>query len=161
MPQLDPTWLVSQLFWLFVTIVILFFALSRLALPALMEVLDKRNAKRQDDLSRAQKLKDEAEETLRRYENVLLEGREKAGDIYAKAKATFEAEAEKAHKELDAVVEKQLHEAEASIAAKKQQWQSEIAEQCVELVRETSKTLVGDSPSDDRILTAIHHVGKS
>ncbi|MEQ8897194.1 MAG: F0F1 ATP synthase subunit B', partial [Roseovarius sp.] len=42
MPQLCPDWMGNQIFWLVVTLIVIFFILSRLALPRIAAVLAER-----------------------------------------------------------------------------------------------------------------------
>ena len=50
MPQLDPTWFASQLFWLAITFVTLYVVLSRFVLPPLLEIIARRAQTAQDDM---------------------------------------------------------------------------------------------------------------
>ena len=61
MPQLNPEFFVSQLFWLVVTFSFLLVFLWRISLPRIGSVLDKREIKINEDLAPAKKLQAEAE----------------------------------------------------------------------------------------------------
>ena len=61
MPQLNPEFFVSQLFWLVVSFSFLLVFLWRISLPRIGSVLDKRERKINDDISAAKKLQAEAE----------------------------------------------------------------------------------------------------
>ena len=60
MPQLNPEFFVSQLFWLVVTFSFLFVFLWRVSLPRIGNVLEKRERKISEDLAAAKELQAEA-----------------------------------------------------------------------------------------------------
>ena len=61
MPQLNPDFFVSQLFWLVVTFSFLLVFLWRISLPRIGSVLKKREKRINDDIATAKKLQKEAE----------------------------------------------------------------------------------------------------
>ena len=61
MPQLNPEFFVSQLFWLVVTFSFLFIFLWRISLPRIGNVLEKRERKISENLTAAKELQIEAE----------------------------------------------------------------------------------------------------
>ena len=64
MPQLDTTWFASQIFWLIIAFSVLYYLLSRKALPRLAEILEARQDRIAADLDEAERLRREAEEAL-------------------------------------------------------------------------------------------------
>ena len=61
MPQLNPEFFVTQLFWLVVTFSFLLVFLWRISLPRIGNVLEKRERKISEDLTTAKELQNEAE----------------------------------------------------------------------------------------------------
>ena len=62
MPQLNPEFFVSQLFWLAVFFTFLFVFLWRVSLPRIATVLEKRQNKIDESLSSAKELQEQAME---------------------------------------------------------------------------------------------------
>ena len=62
MPQLNPEFYISQLFWLVLTFTFLFIFLWRISLPRISTVLEKRANKINDDIKIAKQYQAEAEE---------------------------------------------------------------------------------------------------
>ena len=56
MPQLNPEFFISQLFWLVITFTFLFIFLWRISLPRISSVLEKREYKINEDIALAKKL---------------------------------------------------------------------------------------------------------
>ena len=79
MPQLDPTWFASQVFWLVLTFAALYFVVSRMALPQLQDIVARRKQTVASDLERAQNLQAQAEKARQDYERTLADARSRAG----------------------------------------------------------------------------------
>ena len=71
MPQLNPEFFVSQIFWLTITFVFLFIFLWKISIPKIRNVLDSREKKINNDLEDAKKFQKEAEEIQNQLENDL------------------------------------------------------------------------------------------
>lgn len=98
MPQLDPTTFATQLFWLSICFVLLYLLMWKVALPRIGDILTERQDRIDDDLQKAEKLRNDAAEVLAAYERAMAEGRDKAqtilretGDRLAKESAQRQA----------------------------------------------------------------------
>ena len=60
MPQLCADWIPNQIFWLVVTLIVIYFVLSRVALPRIGAVLSERAGTITNDLGAAEELKQRA-----------------------------------------------------------------------------------------------------
>ena len=60
MPQFDPTMFATQLVWLAITFSILFLLMKKVALPRISQVLNERKYKNEENLEKAEQLKNEA-----------------------------------------------------------------------------------------------------
>ena len=68
LPQLDLATYSSQVFWLIVSFVVLYFLVAKLAMPRIAEVLEERQERIEDDLDKAETLKKEAYQVRIEYE---------------------------------------------------------------------------------------------
>ena len=57
MPQLCDAWFGNQIFWLLVTLVVIYFILSRIALPRIAAILAERQGTITNDIAAAEDLK--------------------------------------------------------------------------------------------------------
>lgn len=119
MPQLDPTWFASQLFWLAVTFGCLYLVLARAVLPPLMGVMAGRKTAVEGDLRLAQELKDKAEQAKADYERTLAEARARSQKLIDEAVAGQKAGAEKAVRDMEAAAAAKVAEAEKRIGVRK------------------------------------------
>lgn len=132
MPQIDFSSFPNQIFWLVVTLVAIFFILSRVALPRIAAVLAERQGIITNDIAAAQDLKQKAVEAENAYNKALADARADAGRIVAEAKAEIQAE-------LDVAIAK----ADAEIAAKAAEGEKAIA-----VIRESAMASVKDVAKD-------------
>ena len=77
MPQLNPEFYLSQIFWLIVTFSFLFFILWKISLPRISSILEKRENKINNDIEEAKQLQTEAEEIQNQIDQKLKNTREK------------------------------------------------------------------------------------
>ena len=72
MPQLDPEFWISQIFWLTLTFGILYVVLSKLILPKISANLELRKSQIQENIEAAEKQRESSEIKLKEYyENIL------------------------------------------------------------------------------------------
>lgn len=117
MPQLDFSTFPNQIFWLVVTLVVIYFVLSRIALPRIGGVLAERKGTITNDLAAAEELKHKAVEAEKTYNEALARARADAAKIVAAARAEIQ-------KDLDAATAK----ADTEIAAKAAESEKRIGE---------------------------------
>ena len=95
MPQLNPAFFPTQLFWLAVCFVVFFLLMWRLALPRVATIMQQRQERIAGDLDRAAQLKRDAEEVVAAYEASLAEARAKAQALYRETSDAISAVAAK------------------------------------------------------------------
>ncbi len=61
LPQFDPTWFVSQFFWLVIAFAFLYFVFAKVTLPSISSVIENRKNIIESDLEEAEKLTAEAD----------------------------------------------------------------------------------------------------
>lgn len=117
MPQLDPAFMPNLVFWLVVTMVAMYFLLSRVALPRISGIIEDRATAIANDLDQAAELKQKAVEAEEAYNQALRDARAEASKIAAETKAEIQVE-------IDAAIAK----ADAEIAAKTAESEKHIKE---------------------------------
>ena len=115
MPQLDFSTFPNQMFWLVVTLVVIYLVLSKVALPRIASVLAERQGTITNDLAAAEDLKVKAAEAEEAYNKALADARAEAGKIAAEAKAEMQAEVAAAIARADAEIAARTAESEARI----------------------------------------------
>jgi len=87
MPQLDFATFPNQIFWLVVSIVVLYFIVAKVALPRIGSVIEDRHNAVANDIEQAAEFKRKAEEAEAAYNAALTEARAQAMQIAGEAKA--------------------------------------------------------------------------
>src|SRR3546814_19289788 len=104
MPQLDPAFWPTQLFWLAITFIALYLVIWRIALPRIADVLEARQRKLDDDLKKAAALKDEAAAILAEYNKMRPTAQAPAPEALQQATEVKKDEADTTGQELEANV---------------------------------------------------------
>jgi F-type H+-transporting ATPase subunit b len=116
-PPFDPSTFASQLVSLAIAFVALYLIVSKIALPRVSSVLDARQNAIEDDLGKAQELKDASDAALKAYETELAEARSRAQAISTETREKLNAAAEVERKTLEDKLSQKLGEAEKTIAS--------------------------------------------
>ena len=141
LPQLNFETFGTQIFWLLVCIVVLFYLMSKVALPRIASVLEERADAIASDLDQAEEYKRKAEEAEQAYEQALADARAKAQDIAAETRAEIQKDVDAAMAKADAEIsartaegEKRIAEIRESAMASVEQVATETAEAVVDAV---------------------------
>jgi len=119
MPQFDLSRFPSQIFWLGATFLVLYWVMSKIALPRIGEVLEARANRIGGDLDRASALKAEADQIKAAYEKALGESRAKAQEVGRSTEASLAREAADRQARLGNELAGRIRDAEGRIAAAK------------------------------------------
>ena len=115
LPQLDIATFGNQIFWLVVTLVVLYLVLSRVALPRIAAVLSDRQGAVTGDLMAAEEFKLKAREAEAAYDKALADARTEAQAIVARNRAEIQAQLDQAIAKADAEIAARTAESEARI----------------------------------------------
>ncbi|WP_425072338.1 F0F1 ATP synthase subunit B' [Sagittula sp. S175] len=116
MPQLCGDWIGNQVFWLIITLVVIYFILARVALPRIASVLAERQGTITNDIAAAEELKVKAQEAEAAYEKALADARTEAQAIAQKTRDEIKADLDDALAKADAEISAKAAESEKAIA---------------------------------------------
>lgn len=152
MPQLDFSTFPNQIFWLLVTLLVIYFVLSRVALPRIGSVLAERKGTITNDLAAAEELKQKAVGAEKAYNDALVSARAEAGKIVAAAKADIQKDLDKALAKADAEIAAKSAESEKRIGEIK----AGAMEAVTEVAKDTARELVAalGGKADAKAVTA-------
>jgi F-type H+-transporting ATPase subunit b len=139
MPQLDFSTWPNQIFWLLVTLVVIYFVLSKIALPRIGAVLADRKSTITNDLAAAEELKLKAVAAEKAYNDALANARTEAAKIVAQAKAEIQKDLDAATAKADAEIAARAAESEKTIAGIRDGAAAAVAE----VARDVAAELVG------------------
>jgi len=131
LPQLCVDWIPNQIFWLLVSLVLIYLLVAKIAMPRIGAVLAERKGTITSDLAAAEELKQKARDAEAAYVQALADARAEAARIVAKAKAEIQADLDAATAKADADITARAVESERRI--------SEIRASALENVNEVAK----------------------
>ena len=117
LPQLDFSSFSNQIFWLIITLIVIYFVSSRIALPRIASVLAERQGTITNDIAAAEDMKQKAVEAEDAYNQALAYARVEAGKIVADTKADIQKDLDVAIAKADAEIGARAAEGEKAIAA--------------------------------------------
>ena len=138
MPQLNPEFWISQIFWLTLTFGILYIVLSKLILPKISDNLESRKSQILENIEAAEKQRQNSEEKLKEYEEIVSK-------IKMEAKNIFNQEREKALKDISAkkdVLDKQIDDEIGKAEQEIKELQKSAPDKINKIAIETSSELI-------------------
>ena len=115
MPQLNPEYWISQIFWLIIIFASLFIALSKIILPKISKNLETRKSQILDHLDQAEKFKEKTEKKIKEYEKILNESKKEAKIIMSESRKLINQNINKKKDHLKSEIEKEIQKTEDEI----------------------------------------------
>ncbi len=116
MPQLDFATFDNQIFWLVLTLLAIYFVLSKIALPRISSVIAERQGTLTNDLATAEDLKRQAADAEEAYNIALATARAEAQQISQQTRDDIQAQLQVEIDKADAQIAARAAEGEARIA---------------------------------------------
>tara|TARA_B100000029_G_C17335269_1_gene873213 strand:+ start:176 stop:667 length:492 start_codon:yes stop_codon:yes gene_type:complete len=161
MPQLNPEFFVSQLFWLVVTFSFLLVFLWRISLPRIGNVLEKRERKISEDLTAAKELQLEAEKIQDIIENQLKQARASSSEMIKLSSISLQEKAQVELTKLDKELDTKIEHSAKTIEKNKKESISQIQSQINEITKLIVSKVLSFNISDDEIKHAIKNTERS
>lgn len=152
MPQLDFSTFPNQIFWLLVSLAVLYWILSRIALPRIGAVLSDRQGAMTGDLMAAEEFKQKAKDAEAAYDQALSDARGEAGTIVAANRAEIQKDLDAATAKADAEISARAAESEQKIGAIRASAQNDAASVAREVTAELLRAFGGKA--DDAAIDA-------
>ena len=155
MPQLNPEFFVSQLFWLVVTFSFLFFFLWKVSLPRISSVLEKRENKINNDIETAKQLQIEAEKIQDQIEQQLHDSKEQNISLIKNSTVNLQNKASEELLKLDNELNKKIEKSAKVIENNKKESLKQIHEQIHEITKLTLSKLSSVQINDQEIKESV------
>ena len=155
MPQLNPEFFVSQLFWLAVFFSFLLIFLWRVSLPRISLVLEKRQRKIDENLSSAKMLQEQAQEIESNINNKISKAKQDADDKIKKAISSLQSDVSTKLSTLDEELEIKISNSEKEILRSKESQMKNIDNEIANITKITVSKITNLSISESEIEQAI------
>ncbi len=154
-PPFDASTFASQLFWLAVTFGLLYWLMSRVALPRMAGILGTRASKIANDLDQAAAMQAKAQEAGVAYEQALAKAKASAQQIGQKAKDEANAAAAERRKVVEADMASKVAAAETQIVATKTSAMANVSAIAADAASAIVERLTGKVPSASDLKVAL------
>jgi len=138
MPQLNPEFWVSQIFWLTITFGILYVVLSKLILPKVSANLEVRKSKILDNIEAAEKQREESELKIKEYEKIVQNSKNEAKSYFNQTKEKVLKDINLKKETLNKELNKEIEKAESEV----QNFKKKAPEKIKKIAAETSADLL-------------------
>ena len=155
MPQLNPEFFISQLFWLILTFSFLLFFLWKISLPRISSVLEKRDNKINNDVNTAKKMQAEAEEIQKQIEDQLKKAKDETSDQIKGAIQNIQAKSLEELSNLDKILNKKIEDSGLAIEKNKNNSLEQINSQIFEVTKLTLNKISTLNIDDKEIKNSI------
>jgi F-type H+-transporting ATPase subunit b len=154
-PPFDASTFGGQIFWLIVVFAVLYWLLSKIALPRVASTLAERSERIDNDLKTAAGLQEKAKAAGEAYEKLLADAKASAQSIGQKAKDEAAAEADARRKAVEADVAGKIAASEASIAEARAKAMSNVNGIATDAAAEIVKRITGVAPMAEELKSAV------
>ena len=160
MPQLNPEFWISQIFWLTLTFGILYVVLSKLILPKISANLELRKSQIQENIEAAEKQRQNSEAKLKEYEDIVLKSKIEAQNIYKEAREKVIKGINAKKEILDKQISEEIKKAEQEISLLKKGAPLKINKIAIDTSSELVKKLIGAEVNNSSISAIVDDLSK-
>ena len=160
MPQLNPDYWVSQIFWVILIFGTLYVILWRAILPKINENLENRKSQILTDLDDAQKFEDQSKEKLSDYNKILNQAKQEAKKILDGTRTKVNRDNENKKKQFNLEIKKEIEKAEKEIKTLQLSSIKNINKIAIETSSEIVRKILGTEVNASSISAIVEDVSK-
>ena len=160
MPQLNPEFWISQIFWLTLTFGILYFVLSKLILPKISANLELRKSQIQENIEAAEKQRADSESKLKEYDQIILKTRSEAKNIFKDARDNALSDINSKREVLEKQIDIEIKKAEQEIELLRKGAPEKINKIAIEISSEIAKKLIGADVNNSSLSAIVENLSK-
>jgi len=151
MPQLNPEFWVSQIFWLILTFGILYLVLSKIVLPKISENLETRKSQIVENIETAEKQRKESEDKIKQFEKIILESKIEAKNLFNEKRQKVLEDIAKKRSALEEDIDSEISAAEVEINKLRNTSGDKINKIAIETSSELIRQLIGEDVNSSSI----------
>ena len=160
MPQLNPEFWISQIFWLTITFGVLYLALSKLILPKISANLELRKSQIQENIGAADKQRKDSESKLKEYDDIVSKSKLAAQKIFKDAREKALKDINSKKETLDKQIDEEIKKAEQEIGVLKKDAPEKISKIAIETSAQLVKKLIGAEINNSSISAIVNDLSK-
>ena len=160
MPQLNPDYWVSQIFWVMLIFGALYVILWKTILPKINENLENRKSQILNDLDDAQELKNQSEKKISEYNIILSKAKEDAKKILDETRKKINLDIENKNNQFNLEIDKEIENAEKEIKTLKLSSIKDINKISIETSSEIVRKMVGAEVNASSVSAIVEDISK-
>ncbi len=160
MPQLNPEFWISQIFWLIITFGILFIVLTKVILPKISDNLETRKSQILENIETADRQKEESQKKIDEYEKIILDSKLKAKSYFNEAREKILEDINKKRAALEKDLDEEIDEVEKELSDLKNKSGVKINKIAAETSAELIKELIGEEVNSSSIAAIVEDQSK-
>ena len=160
MPQLNPEFWFSQIFWLIITFGILYIILSNLILPKISSNLEQRKSQISDNIEAADKQREDSEMKLKEYDEFISKSKTEANNIFNQTREKAQKDINSKKEILDKQLDLEIKKAEEEISKLKKSAPEKITKIAIETSSELIQKLIGTEINNSSISAIVDDLFK-
>ena len=160
MPQLNPEFWISQIFWLTLTFGILYIVLSKLILPKISANLESRKSQIQDNIEAAEKQREDSESKLKEYKEIVFKSKLEAKKIFKDSREKVIKDINNKKETLEKQINEEIKKAEKEIEVVKKNAPEKINKIAIETSSELVKKIIGAEINNSSISAIVDDLSK-
>ena len=160
MPQLNPEFWASQIFWLILIFSSLYIIIWKIFLPKITDSIENRKSRVIGDLNETQKLKENAEKKLDEYNKIIEDTKKEAKSIIESSNKKLENDINSKKQKFNEEIEKELMTIEKEIKSLKKTSISNINRIAVEISSEIVNQIVETKVNASNVSAIVKDISK-
>ena len=160
MPQLNPEFWISQIFWLTLVFGTLYIILSKFILPKISANLELRKSQIQENIEAAEKQRADSESKLKEYDQIILKTRSEAKNIFKDARDNALSDINSKREVLEKQIDIEIKKAEQEIELLRKGAPEKINKIAIEISSEIAKKLIGADVNNSSLSAIVENLSK-
>ena len=160
MPQLNPEFWVSQIFWLILTFGSLFITLSKFILPKISYNLEMRKSQILENIETAEKQKIESENKIKEYEALINNSKNEARNYFSESRKKIIQNIDKKREKIEKDINQEIQNAEEEIIELKRGSPEKINKIATETSVNLIKQLIGEEINNSSISAIVEDLSR-
>jgi F-type H+-transporting ATPase subunit b len=160
MPQLNPEFWISQIFWLTFTFAGLYLVLSKLILPKISANLETRKSQILENIESAEKQRKESEQKIKEYDKIIQDSKIEAKNYFNQAREKILKDINLKKENLDKELNEEIRKAEIEIEDLKNKAPEKINKIAIEISRDLIQQLISVEVNNSSISAIVNDLSK-
>jgi len=160
MPQLNPEFWISQIFWLTLIFGSLYVLLSKLILPKISDNLESRKSQITENIESAEKQRKESDQKLKDYEKLINDAKNEAKSIFNQTREKILRDVNNKKDSLEKEIYEEINKAEKEILDLKKKSPEKINKIAIETSADLIKQIIGAEINNSNISAIVEDISK-